>query len=684
MFSLPDLHEITILHGEYSTRIVILSVLIACFASYTALSLNEKIQNNLFFHRYFWLTLASIAMGLGIWSMHFVGMSAFMLPVQMKYDIALTVLSVFPAIIASFVAFFIANRPHHSFRTFSAAGIMMGIGISTMHYAGMAAMRMEAEFVYKPLPFILSVCIAIIVSLVAIYIFSVKHHFFANRLMKLTAASVMGLAITSMHYIGMKALVFYVDNSSADLTHNMHQMDSTLLVASVTIGIGILLSLSIVAGILDKYVDHRLNYFDSLTKLANRRQFEKTLKANSGKTSFLAVLHIHGLEKWNSGFGYDFGDAIIRNISEILVSLKPSSIDLYRIEGNRFAIFTTDKYEFDSMKLTMERFSAIVKSPLLIKEQRPFIESVWVCSTSNNGETADQLFANTLAVLYHPSTAYKHEIIHYNPQVHTYTFEQSLLNDIERAMEEDELYLVYQPKVCPVTRKIKSFEALLRWNHSVEGPLSPAKFIPILEENGKMFDVTDWVIHKACKQISEWLETGKCTWHIAVNIPGVYVTSSRFKRTLLENTAKYDIDTKYLELEITETSVVSNIENAIRAMEDIRASGFTFALDDFGTGVSSLSYLKKLPISTIKIDKSFIDGVPNSRKDSSIIQAIISLCQSLDFNIVIEGVEVKEQVDFLTSMAERPLIQGYYFSKPLPAADVISFAEVFKNEKDSF
>jgi diguanylate cyclase len=206
---------------------------------------------------------------------------------------------------------------------------------------------------------------------------------------------------------------------------------------------------------------------------------------------------------------------------------------------------------------------------------------------------------------------------------------------------------------------------LLRWQHSVYGLISPGVFIPVLEENGKIFEVTDWVIETVFRQVSRWLDENVEFKRVSINIPGPYVTSSRLLSVLNEGLRKYGIDSSFIELEITETSVIHDIDNAITAVGRFREMGLSVALDDFGTGLSSLSYLRKIPISTIKIDKSFVDGVPLSEKDSALLRAITTLCSSLNLRVVIEGVETQEQIDFITGMIERPHIQGYYFSPPL-------------------
>ncbi|WP_318617412.1 EAL domain-containing protein [Sporosarcina sp. YIM B06819] len=677
MFFKPPSEDLIELQGEYFFPIIGLSILIACVASYTALAMNERAQKNSFFHQKFWLVLASIAMGFGIWSMHFVGMSAFSLPIGMHYDRFLTIASILPAMIASFLAFYIANRPHKVFWLYLVAGVVMGLGISVMHYVGMAAMKMDAIFVYDSWLFIASVIIAIIVSFVALFIFSALQRYMENRFIKLMTAIIMGLAVSSMHYTGMMAISFYVSPDHAYTSTTAHEVKLSFLIISVTVGMAILLSVLLLSTLVDRYVKFRTNYYDTLTGLPNRRQFEKQLTNVAGRQT-LAIWHLHDMEKVNRENGYHFGDEVLQHIAELMNGSKPVQADLFRIEGNRFAFLAKGAEHEVSFHTAMEKIAQTLRQPFVSQDKEIILPAVcaWLPASQQN-ETSN-IYSNVLAVLNSPSLQYKFDIILYDPAIHTYTFEREIASDIERAMMEDELYLVYQPKVNGKTYEVMGVETLLRWQHPVYGMLSPAVFIPILEQNNRMLDVTDWIIERTCRQLAEWGNEGQTVGQVAINIPGQYITSSRLLKVLKRAVADYKLEPQQLELEITETSFVKTIEEAIRAVGVFRQEGFSVALDDFGTGVSSLSYLKRIPISTLKIDKSFVDEVPASAKDSSIIQAIIALGSSLDLSIVFEGVETEEQSQFLASTCKQPIIQGYYFAKPMIASELIEWGQRFK------
>ena len=663
MFNLPESSNLHIIEGTYSIPLVILSFAIAFGASYTALFINRRIQGKGFFHRNVWLALASLAMGLGIWSMHFIGMYAYNLPLQMEHRTWLTIISIIPAIIASFIAFHFANSPKRSLFTYIASGIVMGLGISFMHYLGMTAMNIDAELSYRLGYFVLSILIAIIASLAAMYLFSLSTTVMDKIIVRIGAATLMAFAITTMHYTGMLAIQIYVVGDVPPHSH-AHGANIQGITTVVSIGIVILFSLAFLASKLDKFVDYRVKNFDALTSLPNQNQFTEDMKAEK-VSNMLAILHIHNLEKYVSAFGYTFGDAIIINIQSLIEGLLPSNVKIYRTEANRFTILPLQGQDFFKVTNALEQICAALMPQQYVQEKLIGVEMAVAVSSTTEKTAIQTHLANAIAVLQSSSTEFNHQVIHFNPKVHTFNFERQLVNDIEDAMKNDDLFLVYQPKINPATNYLAGLEALIRWKHPVYGMISPGVFIPVLENANKISDVTDWIIQKVCAQIANWNEQNIPFQQVSVNIPGVYITSPQLANVLNENLLKNRIAPEQLELEITETSVIHNIRNAIESIRQFREKGLSIALDDFGTGLSSLSYLKEIPISTIKIDKSFVDGVPHFKQDAAILKAIVILSFSLDLNVVIEGVETEAQIEFIRSMDTLPTVQGYYYAKPL-------------------
>lgn len=664
------------LQGKHSFWLVVLSIFIAIIASYAALTMNKQAQTNSFFHRNIWLSLGAIIMGFGIWAMHFIGMSAFLLPTAMEYDRLLTIISVIPAMLASFLAFYIVTLPKRTIRLYLVSGFIMGIGISSMHYIGMIAMKMEAIAVYHTGLFIASIGIAIVVSIIALSILSTLQDYMKKQGMRFLTSITLGLAVSSMHYTGMMAVTYYVTPDHTYMSTATESIRMSFIIISVTVGISILIALILFSSLIDRYIEYQTKYYDSLTRLPNRRLFEKRLNSTTSERS-LAIWHLHNLENINRSHGYIFGDEVIQRASTIFRTLKPNSADLYRIEGNRFAFVINGVGGENVLRHAMRKISSSLRWPLNFQSQEILLSAVCAYQTAQKQTDIEQIYSDVLAVLNDPEIQFNHELIKYDPAIHTFTFEQEIASDVERAMLENELFLVYQPKIHGITYEVTGVETLLRWQHPKYGLLSPAIFIPILEASGQMLDVTDWIIKKASKQLADWHTNGVPMNKVAINIPGSYVTSSHLLDVLKDAVTTYELQPHCLELEITETSFVQDIDEAVKAVAILREEGFSVALDDFGTGVSSLSYLKRIPISTLKIDKSFVDGVPSSEKDSSIIQAIIAIASSLKLSIVFEGVETMEQADFLATTCDQPIIQGFCFAKPMTSKEFIKWHETF-------
>jgi len=666
--------------GEYSFSIILLSVAIASFASFTAISMNERVQENSFFHRNLWLILASIAMGFGIWSMHFIGMGAYLLPISMTYEPWLTFLSIIPAIGSSFLAFYLVNRIQKSIGIILISGVTMGMGISAMHYIGMASMVSDAVYTYDRTIFSASVAIAISISFIAIYIFSSLRHLMKNKLLKIVTSLVMGLAVSSMHYTGLMGTTYYIHRDKIDSLHEIHKMDMNYLNISVSIGLGSLLLLLLLSSFIDRYIDYRVNYFESLTRIPNRRSFEKMLN-NPTYDGSMAMWYIPDIEKINVEQGYIFGDKVIQYLGHLFSQWTSPSMKLYQLQGKRFVFLIQDADGIAEIERTMSRIAEQLKVQTEIDGKITKIEAVCAISTTEEHRNPKRLYKEALAVLEHPSIRYDYQVVRYDNAIHSRLFEDEILESIDGAMREGQLFMVYQPKITAGTNEISGFEALIRWKHPKYGMLSPVTFIPILEQSERIGDVTNWIIEQVCKQIAEWVKLELQVRPVSINIPGDYVTSPILLNVLKETVKNYRLKPYNLELEITETSVVKSIEDAVKALNTFRKEGFSVALDDFGTGVSSLSYLKKLPISTLKIDKSFIDDVPQSEKDSAILKAILAIGRTLRLEIVIEGIETEEQVQFLSQDSESLIFQGYFFAKPMNARELLDWVAQRERER---
>jgi EAL domain-containing protein (putative c-di-GMP-specific phosphodiesterase class I) len=249
------------------------------------------------------------------------------------------------------------------------------------------------------------------------------------------------------------------------------------------------------------------------------------------------------------------------------------------------------------------------------------------------------------------------------------------LNDLRMALANEDFYLVYQPQIELASGQMVGVEALLRWNHPASGSIPPGDFIPLAEETGLIVPIGEWVLRQACMQLAEWMRLGLPPIRIAVNISGFQFQHTDFMETVRAVLDEFGMDPSQLELELTESVIMKNVDTAIQVLNQLKEMGITIAVDDFGTGYSSLNYLRRLPIHVVKIDRSFLQDISSQSEDSCIVKAIITMAHSLKLKVVAEGIEREEQVRILQSY-HCDMGQGYFFSKPLPAEDVPDLCRV--------
>lgn len=658
MFSTPDPQQYTEIIGTYSTSIILLSVLIIAFTSYTTLSLYRRMQEASFFRREVWLVLAALALGFGIWATHFVSMNSLHLPLDMKVRYGMSLLSMVPGIIAALLAFQLVQGPMKSCWRHAIGAALIAEGITAMHLIGMEAVEMDALMRYDWKLLVAANIAGGVLAYGALRIVSTP----ARRKGKeWLAVLFLGLAPLPMHVLGLFGTHYYVEAGQALIEHPVSHMH--LLNALIGIGVGVLLVGLLLTTYIDGYVDNWLKFYDVLTKLPNRRNWERTL-TNEIAAGDVAVWNFPDLQRVNQIYGYETGDRILQEIGQLLAKWKPSFAKLYRVSGNRYLFCVTQagrSADFYKSLVVMQR-----EVDQLIPVKRQEMRYVCGLAKADRRKTKKQLYKEALLVVEQAATEREYGLLTFNPDIHGLSYEQEVLRDIGRAMEENQLHLVYQPKVKGKSDEFTGAEALLRWEHPEFGSLPPAMFVPILEADGRMGEVTDWIIDQVCRQIIRWERAGIHVPQVAINIPGGYISEPHLLDVLWKTTGDFDLDPGRIELEITETSTAKSVTEAIGALKRFKRYGFAVALDDFGTGVSSLSYLQQLPITTLKIDKSFTDVVPAPPKECAVLNAILAIGESMGLDIVIEGVETKEQVDFLLKRQPELIFQGYYFAKPLP------------------
>jgi diguanylate cyclase (GGDEF)-like protein len=373
----------------------------------------------------------------------------------------------------------------------------------------------------------------------------------------------------------------------------------------------------------------------------------------------------------NDSLGHLAGDALLKEIAQRLRQCVRPQDTLARIGGDEFAILIEDTDDLEMPVAIAEAIIEVLRAPVQLGRQSVFPScSIGVVLAGGAGAVPDNLMRDADIAMYEAKRAGRGDYAIFNASMHEDAAGRlTLQTDLRRAVERGEFNLAYQPIVDPATGAIRSFEALLRWDHPVRGATSPADFIPVAEEIGLIREIDRWVMRKACEQLAEWQRIiGIPDLRLSINTSVAGFVEPDFVAILSAVLREFDIQPQALELEITEGIFLHPSTEIAETIAAVRAMGVRIALDDFGTGYSSLSYINRYPIDTIKIDKSFIDSVGTNRQTRAIVELIVKLGVALDLNIIAEGVETQAQTEILMQLG-CSAIQGYHFARPLSGSD---------------
>nr|WP_242061748.1 EAL domain-containing protein [Cytobacillus firmus] len=413
----------------------------------------------------------------------------------------------------------------------------------------------------------------------------------------------------------------------------------------------------------------RMAFYDHLTDLPNRRYFDQKLQSlievDAQKGFAVLFFDLERLKQINDTFGHSAGDELLKRVSQRI----KDRVNYFsaRISGDQFAVIMESIQEGEDPARLADSINPIFSEAFHINSfELKISPSIGISLYPDNGSTADELVRNTESSLYHAKQKGNTRFQVYHPSMDIESYKLfTLEQDMRKALQDDEFFLEYQPRVDTKTRRLVSAEALLRWNHPEWGRVSPLEFIPVAEETGLIVDIGEYVIRKVCRQIRSWKESGLPIVPISVNISPLSFLKSCLVSTIKAALDENHLDASLLEIELTESSLINYSENVIAVLKELGEMGVKIALDDFGTGYSSITQLKKYKFDILKIDKTFIQAMDKNAEDAIITANLIQLAHGLNMKVVAEGVETFEQFYSLRKN-ECDQLQGYLFSKPIP------------------
>ena len=417
-----------------------------------------------------------------------------------------------------------------------------------------------------------------------------------------------------------------------------------------------------------------LAFHDPLTGLPNRILFNDRLTQSIEKSkrdsTKLAVLFID-LDRFkniNDTLGHAVGDKILEEVAQRLSSNVRKIDTVARLGGDEFILILEGVEHSEDVGYFVNKLFRVFKHPFYVENHELHLSSsIGISMYPADGENVETLVKNADAAMYRAKDQGRNGFCFFTEELSKNAFEKLTLEaNLRKAISLDQFSLYYQPQYLIESGELVSAEALIRWNHPEMGNIPPDRFIPLAEETGLILQIGEWVVYESCRQLREWRSTDYDLGHVAINVSSLQIQRGDIINNILDATSLYKLQLSDIAIEVTESVIMENTDEAITVLRDLKDLGVTIAIDDFGTGYSSLGYLKRLPVDILKIDRNFIKDVDENTEDYAIAKAILSLAEILQLDVIAEGVEKESHLVFL-KRHECKLAQGYYFSYPLPA-----------------
>jgi diguanylate cyclase (GGDEF)-like protein len=657
---------------DHDLRLVAVAVLLCAAGSILSMRLLARVRRHRGARQLHLLFLAGLVAGGAVWTTHFAAMLAYELPIPRAFEPVLTFASLALAIGFAWAGFYLTTRTRLG-PMVEIGGMIFGLGIVVMHYAGMRAFLLPGTITWDPKLVTASVVCGCFFGAVA----SNRIARPISRLCKHGGSLAMGLAIVTTHFTAMGAMTV---TPMLGVEIPAQALSNAFMLGGVVIGIGVIMTMAFSAYMIDMHAAleasdsyQHLALHDPLTGLPNRHnlsmRLDDLLTGNVDDTARVALLVID-LDRFkdvNDVHGHAAGDVLLRTVAKALAAAIGPHEFIARIGGDEFVAVKSDVFARSEALKFANRLRDIILEPVEWGNHKLSVGcSIGIALFPDHSAQIENLLTRADLAMYRAKGLGRGKICTYEVTMDEASRSRaSLAIDLKRAVTEGQFELHYQAQNDTQTRGIVGFEALLRWNHPDRGRVSPADFIPIAEETGLIVEIGDWVLKTACATATGWSEPHK----VAVNVAPLQLSQGDLPRRVAQILAETGLPAERLEIEITESGIIADHQHALQIVQQLKAIGVTVAMDDFGTGYSSLSTLQQFPFDKIKIDRSFITNVNSNVHSAAIVKATLLLGKSLRIPVLAEGVETEQHLAFLRDAA-CDSVQGYLFGKPVDATEV--------------
>lgn len=653
---------------RYTIWIVLLSFALAGIAAYSALNLISQVSRSAGKVRSLWIFSGACVLGSGIWAMHFVGMAS-RLPIRVSYHSGGVILSLLVCVSCCYLAFWMTSVAKLRNWHLLLGGIFLGGGITAMHFIAMNSMRMTVKIQYHSWVQAPSILVVILSSYMGLCLFYKFKDDIGFTRWKLYSALLIGFSVTGMHYTSIR--ISHLEYKKMLGANPLMMETDVILLTGVSIVTLFMLAVSGGAVFLDRHALERMAYHDPLTELPNRHGLERYFKDDffgsfSGAVFFIDLDRFKSI---NDTLGHDIGDMLLQEVAARLKRIVGEKGKVFRLGGDEFLIAQPEctiqraQEEAEHILDEVKQFYSIQGNELYVTA------SVGISMTPIHGTDRSSLMKAADTALYSSKDSGKNKYSIFDHEMNFHQLRRmSLEKDLRKALARSEFMVVYQPKWDSVMNVTVGLEALLRWRHPEHGIISPAEFIPIAEETGLIVPITNWMLHDVCTQNMLWHKEDTARVAVSVNMSARMFEGGSLYDVVAEALTLSGLEPHFLELEITESIAMNNMEETVAQLSRLRMLGVRVSLDDFGTGFSSLGNLDEIPVNTLKIDQVFIrKSKMHSKK--AIISNIIAIATNLNMEVVAEGVETPEQIELLQSLG-CSVMQGYYYGRPMPVYEL--------------